>query len=75
MTDKGDIPPIQCTTSLWVPFSTRKVDGLSLFFICFYVPEFTPLLNSTETSLQLSENTTLFAVVAYIYIGIINKEN
>jgi hypothetical protein len=34
----------------------RKVDGLSLIFIDFYVPALTPRLNSTETSLQLSEN-------------------
>jgi hypothetical protein len=34
----------------------RKVHGLSLRFINFYVPELRPRLNSTETSLQLSEN-------------------
>jgi hypothetical protein len=33
----------------------------------------TPRLNSTETSLQLSENTTLFAVCR-IYTGVISKE-
>jgi hypothetical protein len=32
----------------------RKVDGLSLIFIEFYVIALTPRLNSTETSLQLS---------------------
>jgi hypothetical protein len=40
----------------------RKVDGLSLIFIDFYVPALTPRVNSTETSLQLSENINLFAV-------------
>jgi hypothetical protein len=38
----------------------RKVDCLSLIFIDFYVPALTPRLNSTEPSLQLSENITLF---------------
>jgi hypothetical protein len=33
----------------------RTVDGLSLIFVDFYVPELTQRLNSTETSLQLSE--------------------
>jgi hypothetical protein len=33
----------------------RKVDGLSLSFIDFYVPALTLRLNNTETSLQLSE--------------------
>jgi hypothetical protein len=39
-----------------------KVDGLSLIFIDFYVPALTPRLNTSENSLQLSENITLFAV-------------
>jgi hypothetical protein len=39
----------------------RKVDGLSFIFIDFYVPVFTTHLNSTETSLQISENINLFA--------------
>jgi hypothetical protein len=34
----------------------RKLDGMSLIFINFCVPALTPRLNSTETSLQLSEN-------------------
>jgi hypothetical protein len=38
----------------------RKVDGLSLIFIDFYVPA----LSSTETLLQLSENITFFAVIS-----------
>jgi hypothetical protein len=36
----------------------RIVDGLSLFFLDLYVPALTPLLDGTETSLQLSENIT-----------------
>jgi hypothetical protein len=51
----------------------RTVDGLSLIFIDFYVPALAPRLNSTETSLQLSENTTLFAVCR-IYTDVISKE-
>jgi hypothetical protein len=42
MTDKGDIPSIQCKMSLKGPKSMRKVDGLSLIFIDFYVPALTP---------------------------------
>jgi hypothetical protein len=37
----------------------REVNGVSLIYIDFYVPEVTPRLSSTETSLQLSENITL----------------
>jgi hypothetical protein len=40
----------------------RKVDGPSLILLDFYVPALTPHLNSTENSLQLSENITLFAI-------------
>jgi hypothetical protein len=36
----------------------RRVDDLSLIFIDIYVPALTPRLNSTETSLQRSENMT-----------------
>jgi hypothetical protein len=71
--DEGDIPSIQCKMSLSEPKSMRKVDGLSLIFIDFYIPGLIPGLNSTETSLQLSENITFFAVCR-IYIGIIRKE-
>jgi hypothetical protein len=39
---KRDILPIQCTMSLRGPKSMRKVDGLSLIFIDFYVPALTP---------------------------------
>jgi hypothetical protein len=72
MIGEGDIPSIQCKMSLMGPKSMRKVDGLSLIFIDFYV---SPRLNSTETSLQLSENITLFAVCRiYLYTGVISKE-
>jgi hypothetical protein len=40
----------------------RKIDGLSLIFINFYVPALIPRLNSTKTSLQLSENINLLTV-------------
>jgi hypothetical protein len=55
MIDEGDIPSTQRKMSLRGPKSMRKVDGLSLIFIDFYVPVLIPHLNSTETSLQLSE--------------------
>jgi hypothetical protein len=60
MIDERDtrIPSIQCKMSLNGTKSARKVDDLRLIFIDFYVPALTPRLNSTETSLQLSENTT-----------------
>jgi hypothetical protein len=44
-----------------------KKDGLNLIVNDFYVPELTTLFNSTETSLQLSENITPFEVCR-IYI-------
>jgi hypothetical protein len=53
--------------------SKRKVDGLSLIFVYFYVLAVTPRLKNTETSLQLYDNTTLF-VVCRIYTGVISKE-
>jgi hypothetical protein len=72
MIDEGDIPSIQCKMSLKGRRSMRKVGGLSLIFIDFDVPALTPRLNSTETSLQLSENITLFAVFR-IYTGVISR--
>jgi hypothetical protein len=67
MIHKGDIPSIQCKMSLMRPKSMRKVDGLSLIFIDFYVPALTRL-NSNENLLQLSENTVPFAVFCiYVY--------
>jgi hypothetical protein len=51
----------------------KLVDRVSLIFIEFYVPPLTPRLNRTETSLQLSENITFFAVCR-IYTGVIKKE-
>jgi hypothetical protein len=61
MIDEGDVPSIQCEMNLREPKSVRKVDGLSLIFIDFYVPALTPRLDSIETSLQVSDNITLFA--------------
>jgi hypothetical protein len=58
---------------LKVPKSMRKVDGLSLIYVDFYVPVPTPRLNNTETSLQLSENITLSAV-SLTYTGVVSKE-
>jgi hypothetical protein len=69
----GDIPSIQCKMSLSGPNSMRKVDGLSLMFIDFYVPALTLRNNSTEISLLLSESITLYAV-CHIYAGAISKE-
>jgi hypothetical protein len=40
----------------------RKVDDLQLNFIDFYIPALTQCLNSSETSLQFSENITLVCV-------------
>jgi hypothetical protein len=51
----------------------KKVNGLSFIFTDFYGSAITPRLNSTETSLQLSENIILFAVCR-IYTGVISKE-
>jgi hypothetical protein len=62
MITKVDIPSIRCNMSFREPKSMRNVDGLSLLFIDFYVLALTPRLSSTETSLQLSENITPFAV-------------
>jgi hypothetical protein len=58
---EGDISSIQCKISLRGPKSMRKLEDVSLL-IDFYVLALTSRLNSTETSLQLSENITLFAV-------------
>jgi hypothetical protein len=51
----------------------RKVDGLSLIFIDFYVQVLTPRVNSNETLLQLSGNITLFTV-SHIYTCVISKQ-
>jgi hypothetical protein len=50
-----------------------KVDCPSIIFIDFYVLTLTPHLNSSEMSLLLSENMTLFAACR-IYTGVISKE-
>jgi hypothetical protein len=55
------------------PKSMRKVGGLSIVFIYFDVPALKPRLNSTETSLLLSENIIIFSVCG-IYTGVISKE-
>jgi hypothetical protein len=47
----------------------RKLNGLSLNFTDFYVPALTPRLNSTDPSLQLYENITLFAICGYIQVS------
>jgi hypothetical protein len=73
MIDEGDIPFIQCKMSLKGPKPMRKVDDLRFIFINFYAPVRTPGLNSAETSLQLSENITAFAVCR-INTGVINME-
>jgi hypothetical protein len=74
MIDGGDILSTQCKIGLKGPKSMRRVDGLSLIFIDFYVPALIPRLNSTETSLQLSENINLFAVCR-MYTGVNNKKS
>jgi hypothetical protein len=73
MIDEDDILSIQCKMNVKGPKSMRKIDGLGLIFIDFYVPTLTPCLNSTETSLQVSENVTPFAAYR-IYTGVISKE-
>jgi hypothetical protein len=65
--DEGDIPSVQFKMSLSGPKSIRKVDGLSLDF---YVPALTPRLSNTETSLQLSENITPFAVTGSLQVKV-----
>jgi hypothetical protein len=59
--------------SLRGPKLVRKVVGLSLIFIDFYIPVFTLSLNSTTTVLQFSENVTLFSVCR-IYTSVISEE-
>jgi hypothetical protein len=73
MIAEGDIPSMQCNLNLRGPKSMRKVDDLSLIFIDFCVPTLTSSLNSSDTSLQLSENLTLYAVCR-IYTGVNSKE-
>jgi hypothetical protein len=52
------------------PKPMRKGNYLSPILIDFYVPSVAPLLDSTETLLQLSENTTLFRFVAYVQVSV-----
>jgi hypothetical protein len=69
MTDNGDIPSIQYKKNLSGHKPMRKADNLSLIFIDFYVPTFTPRLKRTETSRQISENIHPFRSVAYIQMS------
>jgi hypothetical protein len=64
---------IYCKISFRWPKLMREVNGLSLILIDFYVPTLTLRHNSSETSLQLSENITLFASCR-VYTGVINKQ-
>jgi hypothetical protein len=73
ITDEGGAPFFQCKMNLRGPKSMRKVDGMSLTFIDFYVPALTPCLHSTESSLQVSENINFFAV-GRIYTGVIKRD-
>jgi hypothetical protein len=65
--DEEDIPSIQWKMSLSGSKPMRKVEGLGLIFNNFYVLALTPRLNSTETSLQLSENISLLCGLPHIY--------
>jgi hypothetical protein len=73
MIDEGDFPSIQCKMSLRGPKSKRKIDGLCLIFVDFYVPALTPRVSRTETALQLSENITSLRSLN-IYTGVISGE-
>jgi hypothetical protein len=73
MIDEGDIPSIQYKMSLKEIESMRKVDDLSLIFIDFYAPAFTPRLSSSEITLKLHENISLFALCR-AYTVFISKE-
>jgi hypothetical protein len=68
MIDEREVLFVLCRMNLRGSKSMRKSDDPSLIFINFYVPALTQSLNNTETSLQLSENITLFAVCR-IYTG------
>jgi hypothetical protein len=43
----------------------RKVDGLSLILVDFYVPRLTPRLNNTDISLQLSETIIMVLLLVF----------
>jgi hypothetical protein len=57
MTDEAHITSIQCKMRLSGLKSMRKIDSLSLIFTDLYVRALTSGLHSTETALQLSENS------------------
>jgi hypothetical protein len=61
MIGKGDVPSIHLKISSKGLKFMKKVDGLRLLFINIYDQAFTSRLNSTDTSLQISENITPFA--------------
>jgi hypothetical protein len=73
MIDMGDIPSIQRKMSLRGPKSMRKVDGLSLVFIDFYVPTLTTRLSrSPPLSEQLfSRGHTFFMQLASVLNAIV----
>jgi hypothetical protein len=75
MIDEGDVPSVQFTRKMSLNRSNcvTEIDGLNLNFVDFYVPLLKPHLGCTETSLQLSENTSFFAFCR-IYTGVIHKE-
>jgi hypothetical protein len=63
---KGIFRPFNIKVSCRWPKSMRKVDGLSLVLIDFYVLALMPCLNTSETLLQLSENNLLCGLL-HIY--------
>jgi hypothetical protein len=67
--DEGDIPSIWCKMGIRGPKFMRKVDGLSLIFIDFYVAALTPYLSSTKNSLQLLRTEPSLWSVAYIQVS------
>jgi hypothetical protein len=73
MIEEGGVLSIQCKMGLRGPKSMGKLDVLNIILIDFYVPVLTPRLSRSETSLQLSEIITHFAVCR-IYTGVISKE-
>jgi hypothetical protein len=64
------------TTRHWLPFSsppTKKIGNPSIIVINLYIPALKSSSNYTETSLQISENITPFAVCR-IYTGVIARD-
>jgi hypothetical protein len=71
MIDESDGPFFKYKMSLRGRKSMKIVDGLNLLILSliFMFLALTPRLNSTETSLQLSENINLLRSVAYIQVS------